>query len=714
MKRPSHACVLALFLSACGGGGLYTTALPDTDLSIGTAQEFALGSDYPAGLAIAEFPGKRATAFIVSVDSPVGVVAIDLDAPSLRLSAQFAGCQLPPGTGLPAGPLLALASTRLLLLTSSHVIDCDPTTGMIRAAVQLTDPVQLPHAAPLSAPFDLNGDGRDETTVARVDPSYPGGMALLGDALYISFGNYLMPIGDPVAAPGLVLRYRLHATAPFVTRDPAQPIVTTAFNPTALQALPNGQLLIVESGINGIVNGATAPQTDSGVEIFTPSTGAKTYHGLGPVALAFQPPAITGDGTLAFFTSAAFAEVYALDLQQLAWLRDHDDPITLGLATNTSDFLPAATLDATESYLFVASFSTSAIYPIRLDADDFTPLPPEYATPFRLGYAAGATAANPSGTNTGVSAVAFRGTTTRLYALTANPGKLVALDARPKAVPSIASPDVAPAPPATGNPPPETETTAPATSPQPPVTPAPPTPATSAPTAPATTPTPAPTPPPPAVPPPPPNTPTPKPALVPLALMNPPATSQVPFADAVASFTPDCKKTAHYGCSEFPANVFGAPHGAGANAGATNSVLSLGCGGQIVLEMTDFLIADGKGADFIVFENAFLIGGGPATFAEPGVVGVSQDGVMFKEFPCAGKSANYAGCAGVRPALSHPDNGIDPTDPFAAGGDAFDLAAVGLPTARFVRIRDVSCTSGTAPNAGFDLDAVSIVWGVKP
>ena len=49
----------------------------------------------------------------------------------------------------------------------------------------------------------------------------------------------------------------------------------------------------------------------------------------------------------------------------------------------------------------------------------------------------------------------------------------------------------------------------------------------------------------------------------------------------------------------------------------------------------------------------------------------------------------------------------DPHDPDTAGGDAFDLADVGLESARFVRITDRSDITGL--NGSFDLDAIALV-----
>ena len=73
-------------------------------------------------------------------------------------------------------------------------------------------------------------------------------------------------------------------------------------------------------------------------------------------------------------------------------------------------------------------------------------------------------------------------------------------------------------------------------------------------------------------------------------------------------------------------------------------------------------------------------------FAEYGIVAVSQDGANFVELPY--DAVTHAGWPGRPPVLSHPDNGIDPLDPTVSGGDTFDLAAVGLAWAAYVRITD--------------------------
>ncbi len=194
-----------------------------------------------------------------------------------------------------------------------------------------------------------------------------------------------------------------------------------------------------------------------------------------------------------------------------------------------------------------------------------------------------------------------------------------------------------------------------------------------------------------------------------VAAEDPPPDPSLPYATGIVSFDPG--DGAGYGQDELPNVVLGPPSGKGTSAGGTD-VLSLGKGGSIVLTFDRFAITDGDGPDFVVFENPFWPGGdASAVYAEPGEVSVSDDGESFFTFPCdaAGDGqGHYAGCAGVTPTLVYDPASVVPLDPALTGGDVFDLADIGLTTARFVKIHDVSF-AGSAPTAGFDLDAVGIV-----
>src|SRR5262249_48496687 len=203
-----------------------------------------------------------------------------------------------------------------------------------------------------------------------------------------------------------------------------------------------------------------------------------------------------------------------------------------------------------------------------------------------------------------------------------------------------------------------------------------------------------------------------------------------PFADRVVAYQIGTGGGA--GQDEMPGVVLGPPRGGGAFQGSTDT-LSLGLGGWIILAFTSGSIEDGPGVDFTVFENPFLTLGlvtGPP-FAEPGTVSVSDDGVAWKSFPCPlDDPPYYPGCAGVYPVFANADESgapaplvpatfpiprlvAGPADAFqppnCSGGDSFDLATVGLSSARFVRIDASQLQPGAGGTAGFDLDAVAAV-----
>jgi hypothetical protein len=189
------------------------------------------------------------------------------------------------------------------------------------------------------------------------------------------------------------------------------------------------------------------------------------------------------------------------------------------------------------------------------------------------------------------------------------------------------------------------------------------------------------------------------------------------FITNVVSFTPGA--CAGFGASDVPAVIVGPPVGAGDTRGGLD-VVSLGIGGEIVVSFGTNEIVDQPGPDFIVFENAFFAAGNPANpAADLAEVSVSADGTTWKTFPCnPGPSAPYGLCSGWKPVYSAPDNGISPIDVAKAGGEAYDLADVGLASAKLVRIKDLSkatCDGMPKPvNLGYDLDAIAIVHAKIP
>ncbi len=207
------------------------------------------------------------------------------------------------------------------------------------------------------------------------------------------------------------------------------------------------------------------------------------------------------------------------------------------------------------------------------------------------------------------------------------------------------------------------------------------------------------------------------------------------FATNVVNFTQGTG-----GGTFVPTNALGGPTGAGLTNGSLD-VCSLGVGGSLTLGF-DVLIANGPGADFAMFENAFTFGG--ESFSEVAFVEVSSNGVDFARFSTryAGPSAGlpgftapfgtYSGLTGFMPILANVlTNSIDPFDPTVGGGEGFDLSAlstdplvvgglVNLNAIQHVRIVDVphATASDSFGNVIFDnsgatgtadVDAVAVI-----
>ena len=132
------------------------------------------------------------------------------------------------------------------------------------------------------------------------------------------------------------------------------------------------------------------------------------------------------------------------------------------------------------------------------------------------------------------------------------------------------------------------------------------------------------------------------------------------------------------------------------------------------------------GADFTVFENALSAAGG-GIFGELAYVEASGDGVNFVRFPSASLSADV-------PPMERAYRTINPTDVFnLAGkhvnadgqswGTPFDLAAVGLSSASYIRIVDIPGSGAfhdsanrpiydawlTSGSGGIDIEAVGAI-----
>ena len=124
--------------------------------------------------------------------------------------------------------------------------------------------------------------------------------------------------------------------------------------------------------------------------------------------------------------------------------------------------------------------------------------------------------------------------------------------------------------------------------------------------------------------------------------------------------------------------------GGGSNMGGAD-VYSMGYGSNIsiTLAWSGGSLANGSGADFVVFENPFDEAGG-GVFMDLIIVEVSRDGTTWRALPYDYTNSienvyvpdptKWVGFAGKTPVLFNVDtNPVDPFDPATAGGDAFDL-----------------------------------------
>ena len=232
------------------------------------------------------------------------------------------------------------------------------------------------------------------------------------------------------------------------------------------------------------------------------------------------------------------------------------------------------------------------------------------------------------------------------------------------------------------------------------------------------------------------------------------------FATQVIGATPGQFQTTNPNYND-PARTLGGPRGGdGVNAGL--DIYNLGVGGTLTLGFAAAggtvprAIQNGPGVDFIVSENPLenTFGGTDDVFGELLFVEVSSNGQDFARFPVVsdmpGPVGPYdvidpdlvSGFSGVRPVMANVDTpgSPDPFDPAAAGGDAFDLAALAahplvtsgvldLQDVRFVRLVDVvgdgsladangnpiydpfDYDGGFPDNNGADVDAVTVING---
>lgn len=121
-------------------------------------------------------------------------------------------------------------------------------------------------------------------------------------------------------------------------------------------------------------------------------------------------------------------------------------------------------------------------------------------------------------------------------------------------------------------------------------------------------------------------------------------------------------------------------------------IVSFGTSGELIIELKSYIPIDDTGPDFIIFENAF------SQWTERAQVSVSEDGEVYFAFACDAFDADgiYPGCAGVTP-VNYSDDPAILLDPDTAGGDAFDLADLGIEKIHFIKIMDMATCTRSCP-----------------
>lgn len=182
-----------------------------------------------------------------------------------------------------------------------------------------------------------------------------------------------------------------------------------------------------------------------------------------------------------------------------------------------------------------------------------------------------------------------------------------------------------------------------------------------------------------------------------------PVYAQVSWASHVHDYQFGSGQNTGQGTTQFPANVIGEIRNTITETVPESDpqyVVSLGRNGWVVLGFETPII-DIQGPDFVVFENAFRYGpNAEYIFDEWMTVSVSEDGIHWIDFPY--DSLTGAGMAGKTPSVGvHALIG----DLTQCGGDAFDLATVGLSSAMYVKVTDATRFQ-TADKLGAELDGI--------
>lgn len=429
--------ILISSLSACGGTAIQTNS-PSPDSNVpqsngsgnqSTAASFAnaavqsnffnLGSDFPPSITIPDIPGMTGTAFIVTF-TPPAVIPVDLATGQVSSNFPLFDASTLTQAAFP-NQLFVASLERAYLLSSTHVVIFNPSTGQFLGSLDLTQTVHLSNALPYSVPGDCDFNGSDESSVGPgpFNPSFPADLAVIGQRLFVTMSNACFDASfESFYVQGLLLSFDILPTPPYLTPSAKPYLALPGFNVTAL-SVHEDRLFATSTGDTSLQGATNIPQSDSFItEVNPQSFSIVNLLNLGPVAANFQSLAIDPEQNWAFVGSAAYSEIYQIDLGNFQILRGEDNPIVV--SGGSEDFISDQALAWGGQILFAASFNNSAVYGIALNEGQIEVLPG--LLDFSFSGNPGVTGAGPMALRPGQPGADFTGPD--LWVLTSNPGSL--------------------------------------------------------------------------------------------------------------------------------------------------------------------------------------------------------------------------------------------------------------------------------------------------
>ncbi len=416
MKRLKHILLLTgmcFHILNCGSGVETNGSDNPPPDDIVQLNAFSLGSEYPADMVIPDIEGMRNTAFIGTDGLALGVLAVNLD--TLKISSEFQGLDATPNNLASvlsyARDVEILSPDLALFLGGTGIVSFNPTSGEVYQALAFDQEILLQDPIELSR--TVNGE---DTISGNFLPSFADHVAVVGDKVFISMSNRFSDEEfKSYFVQGMVKVFELQNNQ-LVPSDPSYQLLP-GFNPTGLTVYQN-KLYVTLTGATEFAGVGQVPLTDSKIIKINPENlSIEGEINLGKVAASYSSLAITDQGR-AFIGSAAFSEVYEIDLNSLEVIHGEDKPLMVSEITD--DYIVDQEIHPDGDRLFVSSFNNNFVR--AFDLSDPNQALEETIWNFDLEANPGLTGAGAIAFRLGKVGVDFIGHD--LMVLTGNPGTL--------------------------------------------------------------------------------------------------------------------------------------------------------------------------------------------------------------------------------------------------------------------------------------------------